>query len=63
MNGIVAYTFLIKYEKNQQFLSSIKRDAHKRILVPFFCLTVYDELRMGPSKAFLLNVRFSSFVQ
>ena len=27
-------------QKNHQFLSSIKRDAYKRILVPFFCLTV-----------------------
>jgi len=29
------------YEKIQQFLSSIKRDALTRKLVPFFCLMVY----------------------
>jgi len=27
-------------KKIHQFLSSIKNDAHKRKLVPFFCLTV-----------------------
>jgi len=35
MQGIVAYTFLNIYEKIHQFLSSIKRDTHKRKLVPF----------------------------
>ena len=28
--------FLHVYEKNHQFLSSTKRDAYKRKLVPFF---------------------------
>jgi len=28
-------------KKIQQFLSSVKRDAHKRKTVPFFCLTVH----------------------
>ena len=43
LNGTVAHTFLNKHicEKLHQFLSSIKRDARKRKLVPFFCLTVY----------------------
>jgi len=36
----VANTFLNVCEKIHLFLSSIKKDAHKRILVPFFCLTV-----------------------
>ena len=40
-NGIIAYTFLNKYEKNYQFLSSIKRDARERKLFHFFCLAVY----------------------
>ena len=42
LHGIVAYTFLDrpKDEKINQFLSSIKKDAHKRKLVSFFCLTV-----------------------
>jgi len=31
---------LMYVEKVHQFLSSIKKDAHKRKLVPFFCLTV-----------------------
>jgi len=35
--------FLDIYEKIQQFLSSVKRDAHKRKTVPFFCLTVYNK--------------------
>jgi len=35
MHGIVAYTFLNIYKKIHQFLSSIKRDTHKRKLVPF----------------------------
>ena len=30
-------------KKIQQFLSSAKRDAHKRKTVPFFCLTVYNK--------------------
>ena len=36
--------------KNYQFLSSIKRDAHKRKLVPFFCLTMHahtDHVQKG----------------
>jgi len=41
MHGIVAHTFLNVCEKNHQFLSSTKKDAHKRKLVPFFCLTVH----------------------
>jgi len=41
MHLIVAYTFLNIYEKKLPVLSSIKRDAHKRKVVPFFCLTVY----------------------
>jgi len=40
MHGIVAHMFFNTYEKIHQFLSS-KRDAYKRKLVPFFCLTVY----------------------
>jgi len=36
----VAYTFLNRYKKNHQFLSSIERNAHKRKLVPFFCFAV-----------------------
>ena len=36
MHRIVAYTFPNIYEKIHQFLSSIKRDAHKRKLVPSF---------------------------
>jgi len=32
------------YVKKHQFLSSIKKDAHKRKLVPF-CLTVYMDER------------------
>jgi len=40
-HGIVAYTFLNIKEKNHQFLSSIERDAYKRKLITFFCLTVY----------------------
>ena len=27
--------------KNHQYLSNTKKDAHKRKLIPFFCLTVY----------------------
>jgi len=42
--GIVAYTYPNVCEKNHQFLSSIKKDAHKRKLVPF-CLTVYMDER------------------
>jgi len=39
---IVAYTFLNTCEKKiHQFLSNIKREAHKRKSVSFFCLTVY----------------------
>ena len=41
IHGIVAYTFLNVCEKNHQFLSSIKKDADKK-LVPFFCLMVYS---------------------
>jgi len=44
MHQIVAYTFLIVCEKVHQFLPSIKKDAHKRKLVPFFCLTVYNSV-------------------
>jgi len=33
---IPIYTFLNIREKIHQFLSSVKRDAHKRKLVPFF---------------------------
>jgi len=32
---------LMYVKKIHQFLSSIKKDAHKRKLVPFFCLMVY----------------------
>ena len=39
MHGTVAYTFLNVCEKIRQFLSGIERDAHRRILAPFFCLT------------------------
>jgi len=39
--GIVAYTFFNVCEKMHLFLSSIKKDADKRKVVPFFCLTVY----------------------
>ena len=35
-HGIVADTFINVCEKIQQFLSSTKKDAHKRKLVPFF---------------------------
>jgi len=45
MHWIVAYTFLNVREKNHQFLSSIEKDAHKRKLVPFFCLVVYRQLK------------------
>jgi len=38
---IVADAFLNMCEKIHRFLSSIKRDAYKRKLVPFFCLRVY----------------------
>ena len=31
---------LMYVKKTYQFLSSIEKDAHKRILVAFFCLTV-----------------------
>ena len=31
---------LMYVKKIHQFLSSIKKDAHKRKLLPFFCLTV-----------------------
>jgi len=34
-------TFVNIGEKIRQFLSSVKRDAHKRKLVPFLVLTVY----------------------
>ena len=38
---VFPYTFLDVCEKKiHQFLSSIKKDAHKRKLVPFLCLTV-----------------------
>jgi len=40
MHRIVAYTFFNAYDKIRQFLSSIKREAHKRKLLPFFCLTL-----------------------
>ena len=36
MHRIVAYTFPNIYENNHPFLSSIKRDAHKRKLVLSF---------------------------
>ena len=35
MRGIVAYTFLNVCEKIHLFLSSTKKDAHKRKLFPF----------------------------
>jgi len=35
LRGIVAYTFLNECEKIHRFLSSIKKDAQKRKLVPF----------------------------
>jgi len=48
VNGIVAYTssFLRPNvcDKINQFLPSIKKDAHKRKLVLFFCLTVYTSI-------------------
>jgi len=40
MQGIVAYTFL-NVKKINQFLISTEKDAHKRKLVNFFCVTVY----------------------
>jgi len=40
-NGSLSYMLLNIYEKIHQFLSSIKRDVHKRKSLPFFCLTVY----------------------
>jgi len=36
IHGIVAYTFINICEKNHQFLSSIKKDVHKRKVVSFF---------------------------
>ena len=36
----LSLTYLL-CEKIHQLLSSTKKDAHKRKLVPFFCLTVY----------------------
>jgi len=42
IHGIVAYTFLnVCEKKSTQFRSGIKKDAHRRKLVPFFCLAVY----------------------
>ena len=33
-------------KKIHQFLSRIRKDAHKRKLVSFFCLTVYVDRRL-----------------
>jgi len=44
MHRIVAYSFLNVCEKIHQFLSRIKKDAHKRKLVPVFCLSVYSTI-------------------
>ena len=43
-------------EKIHQFLSSTKRDAHKRKLVPFFCLTVYIVERMAKELLYYSHV-------
>jgi len=40
MHRIVALTFLDVCEEIHRFLSSIRKDAHKTKLVPFFCLTM-----------------------
>jgi len=37
---ILAFTFLNVCEEIHQLLSGIEKDAHKRILVLFFCITV-----------------------
>ena len=43
---IVSYIFLNVCEKIHQFLSRIRKDAHKRKLVSFFCVTVYVDRRL-----------------
>ena len=48
MHGIVDYTFLDVCEKIHQFRSNIKKDAHRRKLVSFFCITVYKHGRLLP---------------
>ena len=50
INTSVAYTFPNICEKTQQFLSSIKRDAHERKLAPFFCLTVFIDVSTEPMR-------------
>jgi len=43
MHGIVAYTFFNVYESSSLNMKEFtKRDAHKRKLVPFICLTVVE---------------------
>jgi len=37
---------LMYVKKIHQFLSRIRKDAHKRKLVSFFCLTVYVDRRL-----------------
>ena len=47
-------------KKFPRFLSSIKRDAHKRKLVPFFCLTAYRPTLSQPTEhAFKRNRSFA----
>jgi len=62
MHGILAYTFLNTYEKNHKFLSSIKTDAHKGKLFPFFCLTV-DRSALTALLRFVFDLLYNLFVQ
>jgi len=62
MHGILAYTFLNTYEKIHKFLSSIKTDAHKGKLFPFFCLTV-DRSALTALLRFVFDLLYNLFVQ
>jgi len=61
MHRIVAYTFLKVCEKKiHQFLSSIKTDAHRRKLVPFFLshgVQGFNRTAAAPSEISLCQVQ------